>query len=128
MGKLTIAEMDSLLVKSTNHKIQALLRRFKSIESFPNHQRDLVATHYGYKAIKYSDITYTHNTTGRKMTYKEVVAEVNKLAEGNYKVGLILSQKSSFSKVSAPQRELILNHIGITMERSSTFYFKRLKE
>lgn len=126
MQKITVTDMDNLICQTDNHKIQAMHKVFKSIAFYPKFQRDLVATHLGYKAIKRSEITYTNNATGIKMTYKEVESVVLKSAETNYKIDLLLKTKTSFSKLTMPQKKLILNYLGITIEQEQIFYFKKI--
>lgn len=123
---ITIAEMDSLISQSTNHKIQALLKRYKSIEYFPNHQRDLVANHFGYKAVKRTDTKYFDALTGERVAYKEVEARVLDLARVNRKVAVIIENRKRFSSTPKHQKELILEHIGIHMEQWYISYFKKL--
>lgn len=125
MDKLTIEEMDNLVKQTTNHKVLALLKKYKSIELFPTFQRDLVATHFGYKVVKRTDITYTNGSTGLKISYREVEEAVRKSAESNYKIDLLLKTKSSFSKLTIPQKKLILDYLGITIERERVFHFKK---
>lgn len=125
MEKLTVTDMDKLICQTDNHKIQALHKVFKSIAFYPKFQRDLVVSHLGYKAVNRSEITYTNNATGIKMTFKEVESVVLKSAEANYKVDLLLKTKTSFSKLAMPQKVLILNYLGITIEQEQIFYFKK---
>lgn len=127
MEKLTIEEMDNLLEQSNNHKIKALFKNYKSIEFFSVFHRDLVATHFGYKAVKRTETTYINNATGQKMKHKEVEEVVCKSAESNYKIDLLLKTKPTFSKLSMYQKKLILDYIGISIEQKHIFHFKRIE-
>lgn len=127
---ITIKEMDTkietLIQSIGNHKISTLHRVYKSIEHYPNHQRDLVVNHLGYKAVKRSNLVYTDTRTKTKLSYQDVVKIVNAGAEQNHKIREILKYKSSFSKVSIPQKKMILNYLGVDVQRTDVFHFIEL--
>lgn len=127
---ITIQEMDTIILTSLqntpNHKIATLHRVYKSIEHYPDHQRDLVVNHLGYKTVKRSNLVYTDTRTKTKLSYQDVVKIVNVGAEQNHKIRLILNSKASFSKVSMPQKKMILNHLGVDIQRNDTFHFIEL--
>lgn len=123
----TIQEMDTLIETSLqnapNHKIATLHRVFGSIEHYPDHQRNLVVGILGYKTVKRSRLVYTDTRTKTKLSYQDVVKIVNVGSEQNHKIREILKYKSSFSKVSMPQKTIILNHLGIDVQREDVFHF-----